>query len=163
MASIPPPPPGTGFNVVPLWDLAAGQRQLEADALNDAARPSGDELKRILDRIARELKRLESVVLPEQHDTTPELCLDDPAGGSPHGGTPSATTIVDRLSRMVESIRCLEATAYGSGQYPMADGLADLGRRFEETLWMMVVNLRDSILSNPQAGTNPGPPAGPKP
>jgi hypothetical protein len=156
----PPPQPGSGFRVVPLWDLAAGQRQLEADALDNKASDAGCEMRRTLDRIASELKRLEGLVKPSG-DTDPEICLDELARGAAAGRPPTPTMIVERLSRMVETIRCLEATAYRSGQFPMAEGLSSLGQRFEETLWMMVVNVRDSILSNPNAGSIPGPPAGP--
>jgi hypothetical protein len=154
-----------GFNVVPLWDLAAGHRQLEADVQEgfgaEASESNGqgakDELKRILDRIGHDLQRLKGFVGSEEHDTTPELCLDEYTKVRP----PTPTMIVDRLSKMVETIRTLEATAYDTGQYPLADGLSALGHRFEETLWMMVVNIRDSILSNPNSSSNSGPPAGP--
>mgnify|MGYP000721117755 CR=1 FL=1 len=121
------------------------------------SKPSMNALNRTLDRIADELKRLEGDLLADQCDTEPELCLDTEAA---RAHNPIA--LMDRLSKVVDTIRTLEAAANEAGNYRLAEGLLALGQRFDETLWMMVVNIRDAILAEPQDNSNPGSSAGPK-
>jgi hypothetical protein len=144
------------FGNVRLRALATEHEQLEVgfeDGFGESATEHGApvsmiEVHGILDRIADELKRLEGDEMPLQRDTMPELDLDHYLSEEPAVRPLSPTALVDRLSRMVETIRTLETTAYDAGQHPLADGLSVIGRRFEDTLWMMVVNIRDAMLAH---------------
>jgi hypothetical protein len=150
------------FDDLRLYRLTAANEQLEAgceEGFGPLARVSTVDMHRILDRIADELKRLEGELSVSADDTTPELSLE--AAETPRTRLYSPTALMQRLVGVVETLRTLETSAYAAGDYPLGEGLSTLAQRFDDTLGMMVVNIRDAILADADPLSNSGLPSGP--